>query len=244
MYDLKKTNPMKKITYLLIIMLVCKQAFAQSKNFIDQAYLETTAKVDTLVVPDQIFLSIYIDEGKDRNKTSLEKQEKEMAKVLENLGIDLKKQLKLQDMTSAYKKYFLKRKNVLKSKLYTLEVYDAMTAGKVLIGLENKGISNVVLTKTAYSKMESLKLTLKSKAILKAKSNGMALTGPLNQVLGKAIYISDQYQSNPYYKNHAMVVEVAHAEDAETKSGIETPIDIEFSKIKLECQISVKFALN
>ena len=119
-----------------------------------------------------------------------------------------------------------------------------MTAGKVLIGLESKGISNVVLTKTAYSKMESLKLTLKSKAILKAKSNGMALTGPLNQVLGKAIYISDQYQSNPYYKNHAMVVEVADAEDAETKSGIGTPIDIEFSKIKLECQISVKFALN
>ena len=49
MYDFKKTNTMKKITYLLIIMLVCNQAFAQSKNFIDQAYLETTAKVDTLV---------------------------------------------------------------------------------------------------------------------------------------------------------------------------------------------------
>jgi uncharacterized protein YggE len=242
MYDFKNTNTMKKITYLLIIMLVCNQAFTQSKNFIDQAYLETTAKVDTLVVPDQIFLSIYIDEGEDRNKTSLEKQEREMAKVLENLGIDLKKQLKLQDLTSAYKKYFLKRKNVLKSKLYALEVYDAMTAGKVLIGLENIGISNVALTKTAFSKMESLKLTLKSKAILKAKSNGMALTGPLNQVLGKAIYISDQYQSNPYYKNHAMLVEVA--EESETKSSVETPINIGFSKIKLECQISVKFALN
>lgn len=242
MYDFKNTNTMKKITYLLIIMLVCNQAFTQSKNFIDQAYLETTAKVDTLVVPDQIFLSIYIDEGEDRNKTSLEKQEKEMAKVLENLGIDLKKQLKLQDLTSAYKKYFLKRKNVLKSKLYALEVYDAMTAGKVLIGLENIGISNVALTKTAFSKMESLKLTLKSKAILKAKSNGMALTGPLNQVLGKAIYISDQYQSNPYYKNHAMLVKVA--EESETKSSVETPINIGFSKIKLECQISVKFALN
>ena len=178
---------MKKITCLLMIMLVCNQAFAQSKNFIDQAYLETTAKVDRLVVPDQIFLSIYIDEEEDRNKTSLEKQEKEIAKVLENIGIDLKKQLKLLDLTSAYKKYILKLKNVLKSKLYALEVYNAMTAGKVLIGLENIGISNVILTKTAFSKMESLKLTLKSKAILKAKSNGIALTGPLNQVLGKAI---------------------------------------------------------
>jgi hypothetical protein len=59
----------------------------------------------------------------------------------------------------------------------------------------------------------------------------MALTGPLNQVLGKAIYISDQYQSNPYYKNHAMVVEVADAEDAETKSGIEPPLILSFQKL-------------
>ena len=50
-----------------------------------------------------------------------------------------------------------------------LEVYDALTAGKVLIGLESKGISNVRLIKTAYSDIENLKLKLKSKAILKAK---------------------------------------------------------------------------
>lgn len=51
MNDFKKTNTMKKIIYLLIIMLVCNQAFAQAINFIDQAYLETTAKIDTSVVP-------------------------------------------------------------------------------------------------------------------------------------------------------------------------------------------------
>jgi len=39
-----------------------------------------------------------------------------------------------------------------------------------------------------------------------------------------------------------LVVEIA--EDTEAKSGIETPIDIDFSKIKMKCQISVKFALN
>lgn len=61
--------------------------------------------------------------------------------------------MKLQDLISAHEKYFLKRKNILKSKLYELEVYDAITAGKVLIGLENIGISNVVLTKRAYSKI-------------------------------------------------------------------------------------------
>ncbi|MDA8572476.1 hypothetical protein N9K85_04155 [Flavobacteriaceae bacterium] len=135
---------MKKIAFLLIITL-CGASFAQTKNFIDQPYLETTAKVDTLVTPDQIYLSIYIHEGEDRNKTSLEKQERKMAVVLENLGIDLQEQLKLDNLASNYKKYFLKRKNVLKSKSYNLEVFDAMTAGNVLIGLEAEGISNVSL---------------------------------------------------------------------------------------------------
>ena len=50
---------MKKIV-LLLTLTFCGVNFAQTKNFIDQPYLETTAKVDTLVTPDQIYLSIYI----------------------------------------------------------------------------------------------------------------------------------------------------------------------------------------
>ena len=229
---------MKK-TFYLLSFLICSLAFGQTKNFIDQPYLETTAKVDSLVTPDQIYLSIYIHEGEDRNRTSLEKQERTMANVLENLGIDLKKQLKVDNLASNYKKYFLKRKNVLKSKSYTLEVYDAMTAGKVLIGLESEGISNVRLIKTAYSKIETLKLELKSKAILKAQQQAKALTTPLNQQLGKAIYINDKFYSRPYYNNMNIM---ARAEYAMAEAA-ETPIDIEFSKIKVESEISVRFII-
>ena len=103
---------MKKIIYLLSL-LVCGAATAQTKNFIDRPYLETTAKVDTLVTPNQIFLSIYIHEGEDRNRTSLEKQERKMADVLENLNIDLKKQLKIDNLASTYRKYFLNEKMFL-----------------------------------------------------------------------------------------------------------------------------------
>ena len=229
---------MKK-TFYLLSFFICSLAFGQAKNFIDQPYLETTAKVDSLVTPDQIYLSIYIHEGEDRNRTSLEKQERTMANVLENLGIDLKKQLKVDNLASNYKKYFLKRKNILKSKSYTLEVYDAMTAGKVLIGLESEGISNVRLIKTAYSKIETLKLELKSKAILKAQQQAKALTTPLNQQLGKAIYINDKFYSRPYYNNMNMMARAEYAMD----EALETPIDIEFSKIKVESEISVRFII-
>ena len=82
--------------------------YSQTKNFIDQPYLETTAKVDSLVQPDRIYLSILIQEKEDRNKTSVEAQEQLLAEVLENLDIDLKKQLKIEDLASNYKKYFLR----------------------------------------------------------------------------------------------------------------------------------------
>ena len=48
---------MKKIVLLLTITFFGVN-FAQTKNFINQPYLETTAKVYNLVTPDQIYLSI------------------------------------------------------------------------------------------------------------------------------------------------------------------------------------------
>ena len=114
-----------------------------------------------------------------------------------------------------------------------------MTAGKVLIGLESEGISNVRLIKTAYSKIETLKLELKSKAILKAQQQAKALTTPLNQQLGKAIYINDKFYSRPYYNNMNMMARAEYAMD----EALETPIDIEFSKIKVESEISVRFII-
>lgn len=53
---------MKKIGLLLIITLLSLKGSSQEKNFIDQPYLETTAIVDSLVVPDRIYLSILITE--------------------------------------------------------------------------------------------------------------------------------------------------------------------------------------
>ena len=48
------------IITLIIFLFLNHNGFSQSKNFIDQPYLETTAKVDSLVQPDRIYLSILI----------------------------------------------------------------------------------------------------------------------------------------------------------------------------------------
>ncbi len=157
------------ITLLLITSLT---SYGQSKNFIDQPYLETTARVDTLVIPDRIYLSILITEADTKGKTSVEKLENKMADKLKTLGIDIEKQLTLTDLGSNFKKYFLRKVDVQKDKEYSLLVYDAVTAGKVIMGLESIGISNVNLTKTEYSGLEKLKINLRQRAVRCGKKPG------------------------------------------------------------------------
>jgi hypothetical protein len=146
---------MKKIVLLLPLLFITKN-FSQTKNFIDLPYIETSAKVDTLVTPDRIFLTILITEKDTKNRTSVEELESKMNLKLKSLGIITEKQLTLNDLTSNYKKYFLKQQEILKTKSYSLVVYDAKTASKVIAALEEEEISNVSLEKTEYSKTEPL----------------------------------------------------------------------------------------
>jgi hypothetical protein len=173
-----KTKPL-----FLLFAFFALQTYAQTKNFIDRPYMETTAVVDTLVVPDRIYFSILITEADTRGKISVEELENRMNTKLIALGIDTKKQLFLSDAASNFKNYFLRGKDILKNKAYTLLVYDAETAGRVIVGLESIAISNIQLTKTEYSKMEQLQLELKQKAVAKAKLQGEYLLKPLNQNL-------------------------------------------------------------
>jgi len=233
---------MKKIILLLVLSLVFTNGFSQTKNFIDQPYIETRAKVDTLVSPDRIYLQILITEKDTKGKISVEELENKMANKLVLLEIDLKKQLTLSDVASNFKKYFLRKQDILKSKAYQLVVYNAESVGKVIVALESIGISNVQLYKTEYSKMEALKLTLKSKAITQAKKQAEALLKPLNQKLGKAIYISDMNNYNNYgLQGRAVGLEVSYTMKAANDFE---PIDIDFKKMKIQSEINIKFIIE
>ncbi len=233
---------MKKILLTLGIVLTFHFANGQTKNFIDQPYLETTAKVDTLVKPDIIYLDILLQEKDSRNRISVEELENKMAVRLEFIGIDLKKQLTLSDLASNFKKYLLKRKDVLKSKAYKLKIFDAQTAGKVLVELENIGISNISLDKTEYSKIEELKMTLKSKAVQKAKIQAEYLVAPLNQKVGGALFIVDKYyQGYGYEESLDKVVVLGYSSRKKAKYK---PVEIEFKPIKVETTVTIKFSIE
>ncbi|HXJ97939.1 MAG TPA: SIMPL domain-containing protein [Gelidibacter sp.] len=234
---------MKQINLLIGLIFIGNLTFGQSKNFIDQHYLETTAKVDTLIKPDIIYLDILIREKDEKNKISVEELENNMAEKLKILGIDVQKQLILSDLSSNFKKYFLKQKDIMKSKAYKLKVFDAQTAGKVIVGLEDIGISNVSLDKTEYSKIEELKLKLKSKAVAKAKMQAEYLIAPLNQKITKALFITDTYFQSYNYNGELDEIVVIGFSGKRMKQDYQ-PIDIEFKPIIVEAEVSIKFGIE
>lgn len=232
---------MKKITVLSLILLSAK-CFSQTKNYIDLPYIETIGKVDSLVVPDKIYLNIIISEKDTKGKISVEEQERKMYDKLKSLGIATEKQLALNDMSSFYKKYLIKQQDIQKSKIYSLLVYNGTTIGKVILGLEEIDISNVTIDKAEFSKAEDLILTLKSKAILKAKNQAIVMTEPLHQKVGNAIYISDFNTTSDLDSRYGGVI-IGGLASSNGKNNFD-PKDIEFEKIKIGTEVKVIFKLE
>ena len=234
---------MKKLT-LFILLIISTKSISQTKTFIDVPYIETSAKVDTLVIPDRIYLNISITEKDTKGKVSVEELESKMNEKFKSMGINIETQLSLNDLGSNYKKYFFKQQDILKNKNYTLLLYDAKISGKVLIALEEMEISNVILERTEYSKADKMILTLKTKAIEKAKSQAIAMTKPLNQKVGNAIFISD-YNAEILrgLAGSAAGIKIRGANSISEKKEY-VSADIEFEKIKIQTELNVKFKIE
>lgn len=227
-----------RLFYILIFTLICNKVFAQTKDFTEVPYIETIAKIDTLIVPDRIYMNIILN-GK---VTKIENPEKVLINVLQKLNIDTEKNLSVTNMDSDFKKYFLKSQAILKAKSYELLVYDAATAGKVLVELEKIGISNISITKTKYSKANALLLQLKEKAIKQAKKNAETMANSLSQKIGKAIFVSDRNSAFSDLTGSATGFKIRGVGKIEDESNYETLIN--FKKIPFEVFIEAKFKLE
>jgi uncharacterized protein YggE len=227
---------MKKINLVAaLVVLFAAKAMAQT-NINTEPFIEVNASADTMVVPDEIYISITVSEN-DNKKLSVEDQEKRMINAFQALNINVEKDLSTSDMISDFKNRFLRTKDVIKTKEYQLKVGDAMTAGKVFAALEDIGIANSSISKVDYSDMESLKNLCRTKAIQNAKVTAETLVKPLGQKVGKAIQIIDA-NNTPIYNPQVRMYSMAKVAGAD-----ETP-KIDFEKIKVQVNENVKFILE
>jgi uncharacterized protein YggE len=233
---------MKKLTLLAFALSFILLANAQTKNFIDQPYIEVSGTADTLVTPNEIYIRILLSEKDTRDRVSIEDLEQKMVDAIKGLGLDIEKDLTTSDMTSNFKFYLLKSKDVIKTKLYTLKVTDAVTASQVFIKLEEIGISNTSIDRVDHSDLDDLKNKMRTKAIIDAKERATALTKPLNQIVGSAIHIVDAENVSQQLQGRVAGIQIRGV--SSLKSNFSELPKIEFEKIKVTANINVKFILK
>ena len=238
---------MKNILIILTI-LISSSIFAQTgeKNFIDQNYIEVTGKAEIEIIPDQIYLKIFLNEKEFKNKQSIVEIEKLMIDKLTGLGIDTEKDLAIKDLASNFQFYWLGKSDIFVSKEYQLLVHDAPTAGKVFIELEKIGISNITIDKLDHSKIREYRKEVKVDAIKAAKEKASELAIAIDQSIGRALFIEEIERNNNYLSNtlsgKAAGVTIRGSRSFESSELIN--LDVEFEKIKIEYSILCRFELK
>jgi uncharacterized protein YggE len=233
---------MSRLFLFALVFLFSPTSNAQTKNFIDQPYIEVNGYADTLVTPNEIYMRIVISEKDTRDKISLEEQERKMIEVLKSINIDTDKELTTSDIESSYKFYLLKSKDIIKSKTYLLKVKTAMIASKVFLALEELEISNSSIDRVDHTELETLKNEMRTKAVTDAKQRAIALTKSLGQTVGNAIHIADEGNFTQNLQGKVMGLQVRGISTLD-KANYVPPI-IEFEKIKISSTINVKFIIK
>ena len=236
---------MKGMFLIPVFLLIFILGQSQTKNFLDQPYIEVTGSADSLITPNEIFIKIIISERDTKDRISIQELEGKMISTLKELGIDIEKDLTTNDMSSNFKYYLLKSKDILKSKQYILKVIDATTASKVFVQLEEIGISNTSIDRIDHSELEVLKNTMRTKAVQNAKTRAVALTQPLNQIVGPAVHIIDIENYNNVNMSQGQLSEVVVVGYSVARKNKEAELPkIEFKKILVATNVNVKFVLK
>ena len=225
---------MKYLLTTFLLLLIAFAGRAQEKNFIDQPYVEVTGSADTAVMPDEIYLRILLSEADSKNRISLEAQEVQMVAALRSLGLNTEKDLAVGDAGSDFKSYFIRGKQVLKTKTYILKVGNAPNIGRVMEKLESIDISNISLDRVRYSDAENLQNALRTKAVAAAKTQALAITKGVGQILGAAIFLGELPSLEPIRSN-ALTISGGYKSEASI---------LEFEKLRFSVRVNAKFLLR
>lgn len=229
---------MKKMMFLLAAMVVALSASAQQVEAFP-SYIEVTGVAEKEVAPNEIFLSITINERDSKGKISIDEQQREMLAALKKLGVKADEQLKMVDLTSSY----FKRGNALAKAQYELKLGSAAEVAKVWRALDGLGISQVTVTKVSHSDLEKFKAETRSEAIRAARDNARALAEAIDQKAGKCFWIADYSSPVRTVYAAANLKSRAMAEETSFDAVVEEE-GLEFQTINLQHRVQAKFVLE
>jgi hypothetical protein len=235
----------KKALILLAFSILGLNAFAQqTANQTLRKSIAVTGTAEMEIVPDEIFVSITLQEYKDgSNKIIIETLEKALRDVINTMKIDAKN-LTIEG-SYGYRNYIPKKrkqKDFFLSKTYQLKMSELSKYNELIDRLDDEGISQVYISRTHHSKMEEFKKQLKINAIKAAKEKAGYLLVAINEQLGEALEVNEQENNEIYPMLRAN--RMYKTESFASGDAIITEPNIEMKNIKITSQVSAVFAIK
>ena len=242
---IKKATIMNRILKFAVIAIMAAplSTFAQID---ERPYIMQNSTCEQKVTPDELFMSITINEKENKGKKSVEQLQQAMIKALETLGINVEEALSLNYMGSEITYSTFKRNITPRtSATYMLKLGSAATMQRVIAALEAEGITNIQLMRTNYTKENEIYKELAAKAMKSAKEEAANLAEAIGQSIGPALTISsNKYSSGNaqprLYKARNTMLMAEESADLAAESGPQ----IEIGKITYTVNVNVKFLLN
>lgn len=226
---------------MAVLLLAATATQAQQQTY--PSYVNVTGAAERQIVPDEIYLSITINENSSKGKVTVAEQEKKMIAALRNLGVDTEKDLRVGDIAGDLHTYLLRKDRVLTSKTYSLKVGDAATLANVFRALADLGISEASVTRATRSDIEQIRMELRAEAMRKARANAEALAGAVGQTIGKAFQINEYGSGGGiYYAADNAYVTRAMSMDMAKEGVVENSLD--FKDLKITHSVNVMFVLE
>jgi uncharacterized protein YggE len=228
---------MKKL--LLIPILLFPFLLSAQETVKGEHFIEVTGTADQEIEPNEIYVMIRLKEFEEnRQKTSLEKLEKDFYNAMKEAGID-RKRIELADAGSDLGKFGRKDKAAFREKTFQVKLVSAAELEKFIEKLSPVKVDSVDVTRLHHSDYEKIKLDLKVKALQAAKAKAEVLLKSIGAEIGKPIMVRDFDFQQPYMEMKANVRMQSSEGD---QAAAEEPIA--FRKIKMQAQITAQFEIK
>lgn len=231
---------MKKMMLLAtaFVLIALSVSAQQTETF--PSYIEVNGVAEREVAPNEIYLSITINERDSKGKISIDEQQRDMVAVLKKLGVKPAEQLKMLDLTSSY----FKRGNALAKAQYELKLSSAVEVARVWRALDELGISQVTVQKVSHTDIETFKKEVRADAMRAARDNARALAEAIDQKAGKCFWIADY--SSPVRTTYAVANMKARGvmEESASFDAMVEEEGLEFQTINLQHRVQAKFVLE
>lgn len=211
--------------------------------------IEVTGSAEMEVVPDEIYMTFSFREYLDGNKqkVKIETIKTAFLKLCHSVGIP-DSNVSIADY-AGYERWdyywYKNHKNqpdFMANMAYTVKVKGADQLDQIVAQVDDKGLQNYNITKTAYSKMEALRKEVKSKALLASKEKAQYLAASIGEDIGEALLIQEINNDGYGYSSNAIISNSNYSfKSDEAQAYIPSA---QFEKIKIRYEMRAEYRLK